>query len=398
MIRSKLIFIFFIVCCSLTVKSQNYQDSLHRELTDYLNKNSIPGFSVSILNKGKIVFESGFGYANVAKKQPYTAQTIQNIGSVSKTFIAVSLMKAMELGYFDLETDINTILPFKIVNPYLPDEIIKVKYLTTHTSGILDHQEIYNRSYRFEGPKVQNGFLLNMMKENNYTSDLNDTTLTTFLKAYLTPQGALYKKENFSNSKPGKRASYSNIASALAAYLIEVKSGLSFADFTRKYIFKPLQMNHTNWFETKKNATKLAVPYLTKDISMPFYHLTTYPDGGLRTSVAELSLYVREMMKTLNNNPGLITRASATEMFKPVFTPQNLPENMNLQTRNKGVFWNIYNDGYIGHDGDDPGASANILFNKTTGIILISNIYIADRSKILSILKKYGPLLVTSSK
>jgi CubicO group peptidase (beta-lactamase class C family) len=398
MAHLKLTFVFFIVFCSLTVRSQNYRDSLHLELTDYLNKNDIPGFSVSILNKDKIVFEGGFGYADIDKKQAYTTQTIQNIGSVSKTFIAVSLMKAMELGYFDLETDINNILPFKVVNPYWPDENIKVKYLTTHTSGILDDQEIYNRSYRFEGPKVQNEFLSKMMKENNYTADLNDTTLITFLKSYLTPQGTLYKKDNFSNTKPGKRASYSNIASALAAYLIEVKSGISFADFTQRYIFKPLHMKHTSWFKTKQNVAKQAVPYLTKDITLPFYHLTTYPDGGLRTSVTELSLYVREMMKMLDNKPGLITRASVTEMFRPVFTPQSVPENMNLQTRNKAVFWNIYNDGYIGHDGDDPGASANILFNKTTGIVFMSNIYIADRSKILSILKKYAPLLAASTK
>ncbi|TBO37033.1 serine hydrolase domain-containing protein [Pedobacter kyonggii] len=396
----KSIFFFVLVFCSLTVKSQNYQDSLRRELTDYLNKNSIPGLSVSILNKNKIVFEEGFGYANVAEKRAYTTETIQNIGSVSKTFIAVSLMKAIELGYFDLETDINAILPFKVVNPYLPDEIIKVKYLTTHTSGILDNLPIFNRSYRFEGPKVQNELLFKMMQENNYTSDLNDTTLVTFLKAYLTPQGALYNKENFGNSSPSKRVSYrySNIGSALAAYLIEVKSGMSFADFTQRYIFKPLRMHKTSWFKTKENVKKQAIPYFTKNIAFPFYHLTTYPDGGLRTSDKELSLYVREMMKMLEHNSNLITERSAVEMFKPVFTLQSLPENMSLQTRNKGVFWNIYNDGYIGHDGDDPGASANILFNKTTGIIFMSNIYIADRTKILSILKKYAPLLVASSK
>lgn len=392
----KSILFFVIVFCSLAVKSQNVQDSLRLKLTDYLKQNNIPGFSVAILSKNKVVFNSGFGYADVAKKQAYTPQTIQNIGSVSKTFIAVSLMKAIELGYFDLETDINTILPYKVVNPYLPDEIISVKYLTTHTSGILDNQEIYNRSYRFEGPQIQSELLIKMMKENNYTSDLNDTTLSTFLKAYLTPEGALYKNENFSNSKPGKKASYSNIGSALAAYLIEAKSGISFADFTQQYIFKPLHMNNTDWFKTNQNATKQAIPYLTADMALPFYHLTTYPDGGLRTSVAELSLYVREMMKMLNNNTGLIKNESAVKMFKPVFTPQSVPENMSLQTRNKGVFWNIYNDGYIGHDGDDPGASANILFNKTTGIVFMSNIYIADRTKILSILKKYAPLLTVS--
>ncbi|MBT2561913.1 beta-lactamase family protein [Pedobacter sp. ISL-68] len=388
----KLILATLILLISFEAESQNYTDSLSSALTDYLNKNEIPGFAVMILNQDKIVYEKGFGYANIEKKQPFKTNTIQNIGSVSKTFIAVALMKAIELGYFTLETNINDILPFKVVNPNAPNDTISIKYLTTHTSGILDNKVTLNRSYRFIG-QAKSDKLIQILKGYNYTSDLRDTTLGTFLKSYLTPDGQLYTKDNFGSALPGKSASYSNIGSALAAYLIEIKSGLSFADFTTQYIFNPLRMKETSWFLPKKINNRQATPYLDKSTPLPFYHLTTYPDGGLRTSASELSLYVSEMIKTLNNKSRLINKNSVATMFKPVFNEINVPQGMLLKTRNKGVFWNLYKDGYIGHDGDDPGVSTYILFNRHTGIIFLSNIYMEDKTNIISILKKYAPSL-----
>jgi hypothetical protein len=59
-----------------------------------------------------------------------------------------------------------------------------------------------------------------------------------------------------------------------------------------------------------------------------------------------------------------------------------------LNTRNKGIFWNLYTDGFIGHDGDDPGVSTNILFNKDYGIVFMTNIYLEDRSEYLTVLKR----------
>ncbi|WP_448635920.1 hypothetical protein [Pedobacter panaciterrae] len=100
------------------------------------------------------------------------------------------------------------------------------------------------------------------------------------------------------------------------------------------------------------------------------------------------------MIRGLNGNSKILANESVKTMFKPVFTAATVPANMNLQTRNKGVFWNIYNDGYIGHDGDDPGVTTNILFNDHIGIVFLTNIYLKDRTDILKILKKYGERLV----
>ena len=58
---------------------------------------------------------------------------------------------------------------------------------------------------------------------------------------------------------------YSNVASSLAAYLVESESGMSFSEFTKKYIFEPLNMNNTAWFDAELDQSNLATLYFDKD-------------------------------------------------------------------------------------------------------------------------------------
>lgn len=392
-INKLLIFLIFLKSFAVESVAQNYRDSLDLELNRLYIQLQLPGFNVVIVSQDRILYQKGFGYADIKNKKLFNLHTIENIGSVSKTFIAVALMKAVEKGYFDLETGINAVLPFKVANPYFPEKPIKVKHLVTHTSGIIDNDSIYNRSYQFKYNKKTDSTVLAFMNEHGYTGGIQDTTLKSFLYSYLYTEGKLYEKKNFYNSQPGSRSSYSNIGSAIIAYLIEIKSGLSFADFTQKYILKPLRMKHSGWFLNEIDINNHAIPYFNKASAFPFYSLITYPDGGLRTSASDLSKYVSEMMFTLNGNPRLLSRNLCKVMFTPRFSLNNLPQNFSLETRNKGVLWNLYSDGFIGHDGDDPGVSTNIMFNQNIGIIFMTNIYMDDRSEFLKVLKKYGAKL-----
>lgn len=388
--------IFLIGLTALPISNlvaQNYSDSLDAELTYLSDQYNIPGMYVVIMDKNKILYQRGFGYSNLQTHRPFTAETIENIGSVSKTFIAVALMKAVELNYFTLETDINDILPFQVLNPFFPEEIIKVKDLATHTSGIVDNESIYPRSYKFIKTDSTDKRAITILDELGYTGGLQYSTLSAFLQSYLSKEGFLYNNHNFSDSKPEEQYHYSNIGSALAAYLIEIKSGLSFSDFTQQHILKPLEMDHSSWFLEEIPMDNHAIPYLNKDVAFPFYSLTTYPDGGLRTSASDLSKYVFEMIRGFNGQSSLLSQASFEKMIHPAFSDENTPDNFNLADRNKGVFWNLYPNGYIGHDGDDPGVSTNLLFNQTRGIIFMANIYLDDRSKFLETLEKYATKL-----
>jgi CubicO group peptidase (beta-lactamase class C family) len=133
------------------VRSQTVSDSLTAQLTSLQAQSLFPGFSVAIVRRDTVLYQQGFGLANIQTRAPYTPQTIQSVGSISKTFIGVSLMQCVERGLFTLDTPINELLPFRVVNPYFPADTIRVRHLATHTSGLVDYEPVYAQTYVFNG-------------------------------------------------------------------------------------------------------------------------------------------------------------------------------------------------------------------------------------------------------
>lgn len=116
---------------------QDLPESLTKDLQQISEKKTIPGFAVPIVNSDSIIYSHSFGFSDISIKRPFTDETILNIGSVSKTFIGIALLKAVEQGYLTLKSNIDDFLPFKVENPYFPTEPITIGHLVTHTSGII---------------------------------------------------------------------------------------------------------------------------------------------------------------------------------------------------------------------------------------------------------------------
>lgn len=373
----------------ISIGQQNYSDSLNIALTSAFHKSQIPGCALIITNEKSIIYQKSFGYADIKNQKPFSFETTTNIASVSKTFISVALMKAIELGYFSLETEINKIVPFKFKNPYCPSETIRIKHLVTHTSGIIDNDSILTKSYNFIITDKTEKSSIELLNEAGLTGGLSDTTLSDFFFNYLNINGKLYSYNNFSNNKPGKNYNYSNFASALAAYLIEIKSNLTFSDFTHKYILTPLRMSNSDWYINNEIKSTRAILYYNSDLSFPFYTTITYPDGGLVSSSSELSFFVKEMIKSKNGMSTLLNNKSIKKMFSPFFKESDNILNYDMTKYNNGVFWELYPDGFIGHPGGDPGVSSFIEFNNKIGIVFLGNSYI-DTSEFKNIIKKYA--------
>jgi len=372
-----------------SVIGQKRFDTLTNRLQALFVADSLPGLSVVLVNTKGIIYQKNFGYADIDDKVPYTTATIQNIGSVSKTLIAIAVMKAVEFKYFTLETDINDILPFKVFNPNAPGEKITVRELTNHTSGIIDNPALYPDTYKFY-PEIRSYSkqAYDVLQGLGYRQKVTDTAMRVFFPDYLLPNGKYYSSENFGKGNPGSVSSYSNIASALAAYLIEVKSGMSYAEFTTKYILRPMKMTRSGWVLNKRKLNTMARPYFERDLSFPMYSWITYPEGGLRTSTADLSKYLIGIMKGYNGDTTLLSNASYKTMFTKQFSNENPPMGIKLTHRNKGIFWNLYTDGTIGHDGDDPGVSTFLFFNPVTGLggIFFCNKYLPNKQPIIDAL------------
>ena len=359
----KIVYIHLFAFLFFSCNAQKVDNNLDKSLTPIYKNSNFPGFAITIIRNDSVLFSKSYGFANKEKKIPYTLETLQPIGSVSKTFIALALIKSVELGYFTLETDINTILPFKVTNPNFPTSSINVNQLATHTSSLLDNEETYYKV----------GYQLG----NKPTIELG-----AFLKDYYSKSGKYYSTKNFDLSPIGSNYSYSNIAASLMAYIIEIKSRMSFADFTKKYIFEPLKMNSTDWFYNKMYENKCATLYqvngpeseleriiLNTDKSLKPYCCVTYPDGSLRSSANELTLYLKEMMKGyFTNDSTIIKNKFYKKMFEKQFNEKNMPTNMDFKEPNRGIFWAYSKRGDIRHTGSDAGVFAFVSFNPTTKI------------------------------
>ena len=350
-------------------------EALDTRLQEIYAQSNFAGFSVSIVKAGAVAFERSYGKADVAAGVDLTNQMAMNIASISKLFIGIALVKAIEEGHFTLETRINDILPFAVTNPHAPEVPIQVKHLVTHTSGILDDEATYFSNYSIlAGEDLNTPSAQRMLDELHPKTNGEVLSLADFMQTYLASDGVLYKATNFGTNPAGSTYAYSNIASALAAYLVELATGVDFDRYTQEVVFDPLDMDHTAWKISDLDRGDVALQYWNRDNPLPFYTIATYPEGTLTTSVEDLTAFMLEMMKAQSGESDLLlTKASYRVLFDKKLNPR--PPGMPEREDNYGVFWVWSTSGRIGHTGGDIGSTTFMGFdpNTRTGSILLIN-------------------------
>ncbi len=347
------------------------EDSLTLKLQQAYQKGSIMGFSVAVVHNDRLIYENGFGYRDIEQTNAYNSHSIQNIASISKTLIGLSLFKAQEMGKLHINDPINRYLPFEIVNPNAPETPILIKHLAYHTSSITDLDEIYAKSYvltRSEHAENEGVF-------DYFNAPETKISLLDFIQNSLTKEGKWYKKESFLAVQPGEMREYSNIAAALCALVIESATGQDYRSFTKEYITKPLKMTNSGWSSNDIDAKQRSRLFAHKDMMIADYDLITYADGGFLTSSHDLGLYLSELIKGYNGNGRLLRQESYDKLF------EKQPFITDGETAYYGAFIE-FRDGFlndkkesIGHNGSDPGVFTALYFNPIThiGKVLLVN-------------------------
>lgn len=354
-------------------ENKTITDSLTNGLNEIYKQGYINGLSVSIVNEDKTLYQSGIGYSDIKSKKSYTENTIQNIASISKTLIGISLLKAQESGKLNLDDPMNKYLPFEVRNPYYPEKAITIRHLSTHTSTIRD-TEYYDRKCYILKDTLYN----TNIKSEKFNSPDSKIPMIDFLKKILIKGGELYKKEGFLENKPGEIFEYSNIGATLAAVILEIATGEKFDAYTHKHILQPLNMSNSGWSFENVDFSKHSKLYSSPDTEHPFYTLITYPDGGLITSVNDLSIYLTELIKGYSGKGTLLNKESYKTLFKEQLGAENFIDRDSedfYDEYNTGIFMGFTPNGYIGHTGGDPGVSSFMFFNPKSkiGRVLIVN-------------------------
>jgi CubicO group peptidase (beta-lactamase class C family) len=337
---------------------------LDRRISEIASQERLPGFAVGVVTKDEVVFQKGYGWADIEKKVPYTPQSLQNIGSISKTFIGISLMQLVEQNLIRLDDDVNRYLPFKLVNPHFPGDTITIRHVATHRATLTDTNDFWRNDYILSPLQpAQRGLAsVDVLRAKNKAIPMDQ-----FIKNILAPGSVWYRKDNFLKKRPGTTFQYSNLGAAVAAYIVERVAGESFAEYTERHIFKPIGMSHSGWSFDKIDVERHVTQYVSKMKIVPRYSLITYPDGGLITSVEDLSRYLMEMMRGYQGESRLLRQESFREMMSPSWWKPG--------TAGYNIFWTLRADGSLGHGGGDPGITTSMVFNpaRNIGAIVFTN-------------------------
>lgn len=379
--------------------------TLTEELTDSLrllaDSADFNGFGVAIVGAEGVLYQNGFGLADVAKKIPYTQHTVQPIASISKTFIGLALMKAQELGHLKLDDPIAQYLPFPVVNPHHPHVPITLRHLATHTSSIVDTDDYLHRAWILRDTVDLAANLALNISPCRFSPPAANRSMEAFLQSYLAPDGEWYSDSVFLALQPGARFEYSNIGATLAALVVERATGMAFEAFTQRYILDPLQMNASTWHGERLDDTSITCLYRTRTVAYPRYFGTTYPDGGMVTSSSDMAKYMAELVKGYRGEGTLLNKASYAEYFREQLVDSNFVDRatgMFTDEHNFGIFIAFSSEGYFGHTGGDPGVFSMLFVERKTGLgrYLIVNTDLesyAHHIQVWELLGRYGAKL-----
>jgi CubicO group peptidase (beta-lactamase class C family) len=379
---SLIILAFLFFSCGTTNKKHSdefvkTQNELTEKLTTISKETDFNGFGVALANDKEVLYKNGFGLANIDPKQSYTENTIQNIASVSKTFIGLAILKAQELDKLKLDDPINKYMPFKVFNPKFPEIPITIRHLVTHTSSIIDGKAYMEKTIVLKDTHNLANNLKIDISPTHFNPPSAKISIEEFLTNVLMPNGKWYLKDGFSEKKPGEIFEYSNVGAALAALVLEKATGIGYDKFTTQYILEALKMTASGWNFNSIDFSKYTHTYQNKTTPYPYYSLNTYPDGGMLTTSADMSKYICELLKGFTGNGTLLNKESYKEYFSPQLKADNFIERDTSEfgDYNIGITMSFGPSGNFGHFGGDPGLFSVIYFNKEkkTGKFYITN-------------------------
>jgi D-alanyl-D-alanine carboxypeptidase len=182
------------------------------------DRRNVPGMTVAVVERGKIRYMRGFGFADLGKKIPASPSTVYRIGSVTKQFTATLVMQAVEHRKVSLDDTLGSILPTSPKDW----QAVTVRQLLNHTAGIPSYTELPD--------------YLELIQQPVTPDHINDRILSKPL-----------------DFEPGTQWKYSNSGYILLGMILERLYGEPFREILRKGILAPLGMRHT-YFTTEDHS------------------------------------------------------------------------------------------------------------------------------------------------
>lgn len=234
-----------------------------------------PGIALAVLRGGQIVYEGGFGSADVSKARPVDAATPFAIGSLTKQFTATAVMMLVQDRKLSLDDRVAKFVP---ALPNAKDTTIKM--LLNQTSGLHNYPFLKEHTWPTQGP----------------------IALSRILAILATD------KPDFA---PGTQWEYSNANYATLAAVVEKASGVPLARFLRQRVFAPLNMQESAFGYAAQQQEHPAIGYAAGKPEVPPLSLDLFSGaGGVISSAHDMALWDRALL-----NGALLPRPSVERMW-----------------------------------------------------------------------------------
>jgi CubicO group peptidase (beta-lactamase class C family) len=321
--------------------SSDFDMILHERVKFFFRKTKAPGLMIGIIRNGQRSYYS-YGYADVASARPWESTTVFEIGSITKTFVANTLLQLEAEDKLNANDSITRYLPPHIANNSLLSAIT-LRDLASHNSGLRRLPANYNRIPGFEF----------MQPYRDYKSE--------HLYEYL---GGL--------KKTGKKEyAYSNLGLGLLGTLLQNQTGTDLETLLHQYILQPLQMK-ASYINKETVQTPKATGYFY-GTPVAFWEMDCMAGAGaLKSTTDDMLNYVSAHF----NPPNERFAKAIGKALQPI---KSIAPGMQIAI-GWHVFDNLENPVFF-HDGGTYGFSTLCGFDPLThtGLVLVANAFNVSR-------------------
>jgi len=312
---------------------------LEPKINDEIQKGHLPGFAIGVVKNGKLIYAKGFGVAKLGGNTAVTSKSLFHMASVTKTFVASSVMQLVEKGKIDLDAPLTRYLPYFRLN----DErykVITIRQMLSHMSGIPD-----TVNYNWDKPEYDAGAL------ERFVRSVADQKLVF---------------------APGEKFAYSNTAYEMLGDVIAKVSGESFEDYVQHNILTPLGMKDSTLLVREASAQLLTSPHVVeKDnvvVSKIFpYNRAHSPSSTLYSSIEDMSRWaIASLNRGELDGKRILKQETAESMWRPVTDALGMKEGISwFSTETQG-------HRFVLHSGGDVGFESLLVLAPEDGVAVVA--------------------------
>jgi CubicO group peptidase (beta-lactamase class C family) len=324
--------IYIAACLLLFTNAAATQTTpITQQLARVKQQTGIGAVAYALVEDSKIVATGGIGTYGKNNERPVTENSLFRIGSITKTFTSLAVMRLLEQGKIQLDVPIKTLAPdLPLHNPW-PAIPVTPAMLLEHTAGL---QDLTREEFDYPQPLSLQAAL-----------DLESETRQL-------------------QWPPGYHFVYSNLGAGYIGRVIEIVTGEDYDDWFEREILATLGMQDSQLHWSKELEQNLVTGYdADLKTKIPYWHTLFRPFGGLNTSANDMAKFLLLFTAAPDAKKGIVSALSINRMETP---STSLAAKAGLKTGYGLGIRNSYYDGHklYGHGGDGDGYLAKFAYSK----------------------------------